>query len=99
LAVRAIARLGAGMNRHVPKHLDQFRGQIFDRIIILCDQDHEECPTFDTPGVIYWNTPDPVLVEGTEEQRQRAFHLLALELNTRIRLLLTLLEREKRAST
>jgi hypothetical protein len=47
----------------------------------------------------YWNTPDPVLVEGTEEQRQRAFHQLAMELSTRIRLLLTLLEREKRAST
>jgi protein-tyrosine-phosphatase len=99
LAVRAIARLGADMSRHVPKHLDQFRGQVFDRIIIVCDQGHEDCPTLDTPGEIYWNTPDPVLVEGTEEQRQRTFNLLAMELNTRIRLLLTLLEREKRAST
>jgi ArsR family transcriptional regulator, arsenate/arsenite/antimonite-responsive transcriptional repressor / arsenate reductase (thioredoxin) len=46
--------------------------------------------------VASWNTPDPVLVEGTEQERQRAFNLLAMELNTRIRLLLTLLEREKR---
>jgi protein-tyrosine-phosphatase len=99
LAVPAIARLGSDMSRHVPKHLDQFRGQTFDRIIILCDQGHEDCPTLDSPGAIYWNMPDPVLLEGTEEQRQRAFHQLALELNTRIRLLLTLLEREKRPST
>jgi len=99
LAVRAIARLGADMSLHVPKSLDQFRGRTFDRIIILCDQGHEDCPTIDTPGVIYWNFPDPALVEGTEEERQRAFNLLAMELNTRIRLLLTLLEKEKRAST
>ena len=99
LAVRAIARLGADMSRYVPKSLDRFRGQAFDRIIILCDQDHEDCPTFDTAGVIYWNFPDPALVEGTEQERQRAFNLLATELATRIRLLLTLLEKEKRAST
>ncbi len=98
LAVRAIARLGADMSRHVPKSLDQFRGQTFDRIIILCDQDHEDCPTIDTPGVISWNFPDPALVEGTEQERQRAFNLLATELSTRIRLLLTLLEKEKRVS-
>lgn len=98
LAVRAIARLGADMSRHLPKHLDQFRGQAFDRIIVLCDQGHEECPALDAVGVAYWNTPDPVLVEGTDDQRQRAFTLLAMELNTRIRLLLTLLEREKRES-
>ena len=95
LAVRAIARLGADMSQHVPKHLEQFRGDVFDRIIILCDQDAEDCSILNHPGAIYWNTPDPVLAEGTEEQRQRAFHLLAIELNTRIRLLLTLLEREK----
>ena len=98
LAVRAIARLGADMSRHVPKSLDRFRGQAFDRIIILCDQGHEDCPTFDTAGVITWNFPDPAQVEGTEQERQRAFNLLATELSTRIRLLLTLLEKEKRVS-
>jgi protein-tyrosine-phosphatase len=98
-AVRAIARLGADMSRHVPKHLDQFRGQSFDRIIVLCDPEQEVCPPF--PGssqVITWTTPDPVKAEGTAQERSRAFDVLAIELNTRIRLLLTLLEREKRAS-
>ncbi len=85
------------MSRYVPKHLDEFRGQTFDRILILCDQDHEDCPTLDSPGSIYWNIPEPVLLEGTEEQRQRAYNQLAMELTTRIRRLLTLLEREKRA--
>jgi protein-tyrosine-phosphatase len=97
-AVRAMARLGADMSQHVPKHYEQFQGQSFDKVIVLCDREHEPCPSF--PGeeaALYWNTPDPVAVEGSEQERYRAFQQLALELNTRIRLLLTLLERQRRA--
>jgi ArsR family transcriptional regulator, arsenate/arsenite/antimonite-responsive transcriptional repressor / arsenate reductase (thioredoxin) len=98
-AVRAISRLGANMSQHVPKSLDLFREQTFDRVIILCEQEQEHCPTFpDTSPVLTWNTPDPLRTEGTELERARAFDRLAIELNTRIRLLLTLLEREKRES-
>lgn len=58
-------------------------------------------------GTFFWDyyhsgivqrIPDPLQVEGTVEQRQRAFEALAIELSTRIRLLLTLLGREKRAN-
>ena len=96
-AVRAIARLGADMSRHVPKHYEQFQGQSFDRVIVLCDREHEPCPSF--PGeeaTVYWNIPDPVAVEGSEEERYRTFQQLALELNTRVRLLLALLGRQRR---
>ena len=93
MAVRA--GIGSDMSRHVPKHPDEFRGQTLDRILIVCDQDHEDYSTLDSPGGIYWNIPEPVLLEGTEEQRQRAYNQLAMELSTRIRRLLTLLEREK----
>lgn len=99
-AVRAIARLGADMSQHVPKHLEQFRGQAFDRIIVLGDPDLETCPSFpDVDQVITWRTPDPLVTKGSEQERSRAFDLLAIELNTRIRLLLTLLERERRSDT
>ena len=70
-----------------------------DRVIVCCDPDQETCPALGTPGEIIWNIPDPLLVEGTPEERQRAFDRLAMEPSTRIRLLLTLLEREKRAGT
>jgi ArsR family transcriptional regulator, arsenate/arsenite/antimonite-responsive transcriptional repressor / arsenate reductase (thioredoxin) len=98
-AVRALARLGADMRQYVPKHVDQFRGQTFDRIIILCDLQQEVCPTF--PGdfeTVTWTMRDPVRAEGTVQERARAFDQLAIELNTRIRLLLTLLGREKGAT-
>ena len=60
-------------------------------------QEHETCPTFTSSvKVITWNMPDPVKAEGTEAERSRALGHLAMELNTRIRLLLTLRERETR---
>jgi hypothetical protein len=65
-------------------------------VIVLCEPDREACPTLGIPGEILWTIPDPLLVEGTLEQRQRAFDLLAIALNIRIRLRLPLLEREKR---
>ena len=45
-AARAIARLGADMRKYVPKSAELFQGQTFDRVVILCDQEHETCPTF-----------------------------------------------------
>lgn len=81
----------------MPKHIDTFVGQSFDRVVILCDQTHEECPLWTaSPQAIPWTFPDPTVVEGTERERQRAFDQLAAQLNMRIRLLLTLLEREQK---
>ena len=99
LATHAIARLGADMSQYVPKSVDLFKNQSFDRVIILCDPEQEETPAFPhSATVVIWNMPDPRKTEGTDEDMTRAFNRLAIELNTRIRLLLTLLEREKRAS-
>jgi ArsR family transcriptional regulator, arsenate/arsenite/antimonite-responsive transcriptional repressor / arsenate reductase (thioredoxin) len=96
-AIAAIARLGVDLNSHVPKHLDTFAGQSFDRVVVLYDQDHEECPLWPgSPQAIQWAFADPSVVEGTETEQQRAFDLLATQLNMRIRLFLTLLEREQK---
>ena len=96
-ATRVIARFGADMRKYVPKSAELFQGQTFDRVVILCDQEHETCPIFSgSAKVITWNMPDPVKAEGTKAELSRAFQHLAMELNTRIRLLLTLLEREMR---
>ena len=85
-ATRVIARLGADMGKYVSKSMNLFQGQTFDRVVILCDAEHETCPTFSgSAKVITWNMPDPVKAEGTETERSRAFQHLAMELNTRER--------------
>jgi hypothetical protein len=55
----------------------------------------EVCPVFpDDPERIHWSFPDPGEVEGSEDEQYRAFEQTAVQLVTRIRLLITLLERE-----
>ncbi len=95
-AIRVLAHLGIDTGTLRSKHFDEFREQSFDRIITLCDYIREECPTFPgDPERIHWSFPNPAAVEGTEDERYHAFEQLSLQLTTRIRLLLTLLEREK----
>ena len=95
-AIRVLAQQGIDTSNLRSKHVDEFRGQSFDRIITLCDRVREACPTFPgDPERIHWSFPDPAAVEGTAEEQYHAFEQVGLQLTTRIRLLLTLLEREK----
>lgn len=96
-AVRAMERTGFDMSQARPKHLNEFRGEHFDAIVTVCDRVREVCPVFpDDPERIHWSFPDPARVEGSEETRYYAFEQISLQLTTRIRLLITLLEREHR---
>jgi protein-tyrosine-phosphatase len=95
LARRCMERLGIDMSRAVPKHFEVFRGQRFDVIITVCDRVLETCPTFpDDPQRIHWSFLDPAMVQGSEAERLRVFEQISLQLTTRIRFLLTLLQRK-----
>ena len=95
LARRCMERLGIDMSRAVPKHFEVFRGQRFDVIITVCDRVLETCPTFpDDPERIHWSFLDPATVQGSEAEQLRAFEQISLQLTTRIRFLLTLLQRK-----
>lgn len=95
LAVQAMEHLGIEMGQARPKHFDRFRDQHFDAIVTVCDRVREACPVFpDDPERIHWSFPDPAEVEGSEDEQYHAFEQTAVQLVTRIRLLVTLLERE-----
>ncbi len=95
LAVRAMEHLGIEMGQAYPKHFDRYRAQHFDAIVTVCDRVREVCPVFpDDPERIHWSFPDPGEAEGSEDEQYRAFEQTAVQLVTRIRLLITLLERE-----
>jgi ArsR family transcriptional regulator, arsenate/arsenite/antimonite-responsive transcriptional repressor / arsenate reductase (thioredoxin) len=98
LAIRTLARWGVKNSQSVPKSLELFVGQSFDRVITLCDRVRERCPTWLDSSPIHWSLPDPSAVEGSEAERQQVFDQLVRELDVRIRLLLTLLERERKVS-
>jgi protein-tyrosine-phosphatase len=97
LAVYSMAQIGLDISQAHPKHVEAFRGQRFDAIVTVCDRVREVCPVFpNDPERIHWSFPDPVLVDGPEEARRHAFEQTALQLATRIRFLIALLEREQR---
>ena len=95
LAVRAMDHLGLEMGQAYPKHFNLYRDQHFDAIVTVCDRVREVCPVFpDDPERIHWSFPDPAEAEGSEDEQYRAFEQTSAQLVTRIRLLVTLLERE-----
>jgi protein-tyrosine-phosphatase len=88
-------RLDIDMSRAAPKHFEVFRGQRFDAIITVYDRVLETCPTFsDDPQRIHWSFLDPATVRGSEVEQLRAFEQISLQLSTRIRFLLTFLQRK-----
>jgi thioredoxin type arsenate reductase len=95
LAVLAMAERGIDISGHSSKHLEQFIGEDFDYVVTVCDNAREACPIFPgDPERIHWSIPDPSAVEGEEEARVTAFKNAADDLTTRIRYLLSLLERK-----
>jgi arsenate reductase len=100
LAVAAVKRLlDIDITGQRSKSVNEFAGQHFDYVITLCDSAKETCPVFPgDPERIHWRFDDPAAVQGTEDDRHRAFRQLADELERRLRLLLLAVERNAKPS-
>jgi protein-tyrosine-phosphatase len=63
-----------------------------DFVFTVCDQAAGEiCPVWPgNPITAHWGVPDPAAVEGTEEQRRRAFRDACRQLEARIKLFIAL---------
>jgi protein-tyrosine-phosphatase len=97
LAIHVLQERGFSTEGLRSKSFDEFVGQSFDIIVTVCDRVRESCPTFPgDPDCIHWSFADPAAVEGLLEERHRAFEQTALQLTTRLRYLLILLERAHR---
>ena len=97
-AIRAMATMGIDISQQRPKPVDEFQDQSFDYVVTVCDRMREVCPSFPgTPDTIHWSIPDPVEVEGTDEEQYRAFEQTARYLLVKIRYLLTSIEHERKA--
>lgn len=63
-----------------------------DFVLTVCDQAAGEvCPIWPgQPMTAHWGVEDPVAVEGTDEQKQKAFSSVFMILRTRVGLLVSL---------
>ena len=75
------------------KSWDEFRDVKFDFVVTVCDHARELCPIWPgVPVLAHWGSPDPATVEGTEEQKYRAFVQVASQIARRSELLCALPE-------
>jgi thioredoxin type arsenate reductase len=94
LAIRALAEMNIDISKQYSKSLDQFIGDPFDYIITVCDRARESCPVFPgDPQRIHWSFPDPAAVEGSQEERYKAFRETSIQMLTRISYLLLMIRR------
>jgi thioredoxin type arsenate reductase len=85
LAIQALGEINIDISKHRSKHLKEFLEGPFDYIITVCDLAREACPVF--PGAlnsIHWSLTDPASVEGSEEEKLKAFRETASNLYKRI---------------
>ena len=82
LAIRAMAEMDIDISSQRSKSLSEFEGQRFDYVVMVCSDAAETCPFF--PGgreQIHHSFDDPASVEGTEEEKVRAFRKSRNEIN------------------
>lgn len=88
LAIRVLKeRYGLAAGDARSKSWDEFRDVKFDFVITVCDNARETCPVWPgQPVVGHWGSPDPAAIEGTEEERYRAFVDVASQIARRVEL-------------
>jgi arsenate reductase len=82
---RVLGPLGIDMAEQRSKSVTEHEDQTFDYVITVCDSAAEECPVFPgAPERIHWSFIDPAAVEGSDEDKLRAFQLTVREMKTRL---------------
>lgn len=82
LAMRVMAELDIDISGQRSKSLDMFEGQDFDYVVMVCSNAAETCPFFPGGRVqIHHAFDDPASVDGTEEEKLRAFRKSRNQIN------------------
>jgi arsenate reductase len=83
---QVMEEIGLDLEGHHIKGVDEFFNKMYFGILItVCEKAEEKCPTF--PGLgerHYWPIEDPVVVEGSEEEKLEAFRRVRDEIEQRV---------------
>jgi arsenate reductase len=74
MAIRVMKEVGIDISLHRSKHLDLFKGQNIETVIIVCGNADQACPIF--PGQAnrhHWGFIDPAHAQGSEEEVLKVF--------------------------
>jgi arsenate reductase len=90
-AIQVLERSGIEWSGHKPQGIDAVEREHWDFVITVCDRAKEACPILPgQPITAHWGMDDPADVEGTDEQKLRAFIATEQQLGRRIDLFLAL---------
>jgi protein-tyrosine-phosphatase/N-acetylglutamate synthase-like GNAT family acetyltransferase len=74
LALEVLRAHGIEWPERTPRAIDAVADREWDYVITVCDHAREACPVLPGhPAAVHWGLSDPARVEGTEEERRRAF--------------------------
>jgi len=68
-AIKAMAEIGIDISGHRSKSIDEFEGERFDDVVMVCDDKQADCPFF--PGgkeYIHHAFDDPAACTGTDDE-------------------------------
>jgi len=90
-AIETLERHGYFWTGGHPRSVDGLVTGDWDFVITVCDRAKEACPVFPgQPVIAHWGMPDPAAVEGTDDEKRRAFDDTVLLISRRLDLLLAL---------
>jgi protein-tyrosine-phosphatase len=91
LAIDALRHAGIEWKGHAPQGMTGLERERWDFVITVCDNAREACPIFPgQPVLAHWGMEDPAEVDGTDEEKQRAFEQARLLITRRLSLLIEL---------
>jgi arsenate reductase len=74
LAVEAMAELGIDISGHRSKSTDEFRDEVVDLVITVCDDAAENCPVWLGGGqAVHIGFPDPAKATGSQAAQLGVF--------------------------
>ena len=81
-AIEAMKRAGIDISNHRSKSIEEFRGELFDYVVTVCDNARESCPFFPGKKVMHKTFEDPSKAVGSYEQIMGVFEHLRDEIQT-----------------
>ena len=75
MAVQVLQEIGIDISQHTPTHVSRYLHQEWDYVITVCGGANESCPAFVGKVMqrLHIGFDDPSLVQGTEQERLKAF--------------------------
>lgn len=80
-AIKVLKEVGIDISKNRSKHIEEFKDEVFDYVVTVCDTAKETCPFFpNAKEFIHKSFYDPSGFIGTEEEKLEKFRILREEI-------------------